>query len=493
MRFPKILNRKSQSIRVPQANAIHINDSESYSQAMAQKLFRYLIDNGIKPAHSYQRVIRHSGPKINLIGLIQPTTELFNKVNGMRTELAILFGLPQSEGVLVGYSRAQIGYNSNIIIEVPKPGQYHSKVSLNNLIKADVGMASIGVDVMNQPKTINYLDDTINNTLICGTSRSGKTTLMKLVSWSLMVGATPHDTKFLFIDAFKAGVKWGAFANTRFSVADVAGDMNKAAQAIDWAFNEMVRRYQNNDLNGYRLYIVIDEFTSFMTSAPKPLVEMVSKIMSLGVECGIRIIAGTQVANSDVLGKDARIRANMTTRICGKVENNSQSNVALGAYNMGAESLQTPGDFILLSEKGRSRIAVPLVNDNVVNRYLGRTVDEFVYVSNLENLSAEGLIGMDQLENSCSPSTAIDCIDEKLLAFCIWARDTEIRKTPMGINRIGDVTRKLKMNKEAGGGYGTDVIRKYVEVADFTLKSRPALAKSLVKDGYIDQLAKAKK
>lgn len=198
--------------------------------------------------------------------------------------------------------------------------------------------------------------------LIAGTTGSGKSVMLNSIIISLLYKSSPDDCKLLLIDPKQ--VEFTPYEGIpHLIVPKVISDLTKATNALQWAVDEMERRFRLirearvRDIEEYNstpdvmtfkkkkmpyIVIIIDEFSDFIMQGKK---EVEDKIIRLGQKAraaGIHIILATQYPTTEYV--TGGIKANFPSRIAFKVASNVNSVVILG--QPGAEKLLGHGDML---------------------------------------------------------------------------------------------------------------------------------------------------
>jgi S-DNA-T family DNA segregation ATPase FtsK/SpoIIIE len=164
----------------------------------------------------------------------------------------------------------------------------------------------------------------------------------------------------------------------------VVTDVNKAAQALNWAVQEMSNRYDLfakknvRDIDSYnnkekedklpKILIVIDELADLMAASPKEVEDSITRLAQLARAAGIHLVIATQRPSVDVI--TGTIKANIPTRIAFSVSSYVDSRTILDTS--GAEKLLGKGD-MLYSPVGYSkfiRVQGSFVSDDDVKKVI---------------------------------------------------------------------------------------------------------------------------
>jgi DNA segregation ATPase FtsK/SpoIIIE-like protein len=97
--------------------------------------------------------------------------------------------------------------------------------------------------------------------------------------------------------------------------------------------------------------------------------DYLARIASNGGEFGLHLVLSTQYPQIRMLGS-AELKRNVTTRLCGRVDDAGAAVNALGIADSGAETLQGYGDFLLKDLNGLSRLTVAHLQEKHVSLLL---------------------------------------------------------------------------------------------------------------------------
>ncbi|WP_019393496.1 FtsK/SpoIIIE domain-containing protein, partial [Priestia filamentosa] len=203
--------------------------------------------------------------------------------------------------------------------------------------------------------------DRTPHTTISGTTRFGKTVMMK-VMMTYLIEHHPWDAQFVIID-LKGGLEFDRYKNLQ-QVKRIASNPIEALYALKQVQKDMKERMDRFKREGWsnivdtplsqRLFVFIDEAAQLMPEKfmekeeKKTLAQcqsILSEIARLGGALGVRLVYGTQYPTSNVL--NGSIKQNADLKVSFRLGSDYASKVALDAY--GAETL--PSDI-----KGRALI-----------------------------------------------------------------------------------------------------------------------------------------
>ncbi|MBG9812313.1 cell division protein FtsK [Bacillus endophyticus] len=231
--------------------------------------------------------------------------------------------------------------------------------------------------------TFHQFDHTPHTT-ISGTTRFGKTVMMK-VMMTYLIEHHPLDVQFIIID-LKGGLEFNQYKNLQ-QVERVASDPIEALYALKKVQKDMKERMERFKREGWsnivdtpisqRLFIFIDEaaqLTSekFMEKEEKKNLaqcqSILSEIARIGGALGIRLVYGTQYPTSNVL--NGSIKQNADLKISFRLGSDYASKVAIDAY--GAETL--PSDIkgrALIKTHEVKEVQVPYLNHEEIWKRIG--------------------------------------------------------------------------------------------------------------------------
>jgi len=203
--------------------------------------------------------------------------------------------------------------------------------------------------------------------LIAGTTGSGKSVCTNSLIISLLYKATPEEVRLIMVDPKM--VELGVYNGIPHLLIPVVTDPKKAAGALQWAVNEMMKRYRlfsevgAKDLASFNNYkrkigeetmpqivVVIDELADLMLVAAREVEESICRIAQMGRASGIHLIIATQRPSADVI--TGLMKANIPSRIAFAVSSSLESRIILD--NVGAEKLVGKGD-MLYAPLGKSK------------------------------------------------------------------------------------------------------------------------------------------
>ncbi len=250
-----------------------------------------------------------------------------------------------------------------------------SKVYNDNASLLTVGL---GKDIAGNPVVADLAK--MPHLLVAGTTGSGKSVGINATILSLLYKADPNQVRLILIDPKM--LELSIYEGIPHLLAPVVTDMRQAGHALNWAVNEMERRYKLMSKLGVRnlagfnqkiadaakkeekipnpfsltpdapepleklptIVIIIDELADLMMVVGKKVEELIARIAQKARAAGIHLILATQRPSVDVI--TGLIKANVPTRIAFQVSSKIDSRTILD--QQGAEALLGMGDMLYM-------------------------------------------------------------------------------------------------------------------------------------------------
>ncbi len=303
--------------------------------------------------NQHYRPAGYNASRVLSLRLIGCNPAYLPKIKAMQNRLSFWAGLTDDYRVRVGHDA------HSVIIEIPKPKRFWKRITLEDLEQRRYihrgAIATLGLGLQDDPKRINFSDEAMAHVLISGQTRSGKTNSQKLIAWNLAHNTAPQDSKLLIFDVAKRGYKWSDFDNVAHLAHPVVTQINEADRVLAWLSVEIERRADQRRIEP-DLFVLIDELKA-LTDDSNVATGYLSRVASVGGEFGLHLILATQYPQIQMLGS-AELKRNVTTRLCGTVDDAQAAQNALGIADSGAEILGGYGDFLLKDFEGLSRLTV---------------------------------------------------------------------------------------------------------------------------------------
>lgn len=198
--------------------------------------------------------------------------------------------------------------------------------------------------------------------IIAGATGSGKSVCTNSIIMSILYHANPDEVKLILIDP--KIVEFRVYDGIPHLLIPVVTDPKKAAGALNWAVQEMLKRYDIFAEHGVRnlgefnamcrnnpeltrmpqIVICIDELAELMMTASKEVEDAVCRLAQLARAAGMHLIIATQRPTTNII--TGLIKANIPSRIALSVKAQIDSRVILDTG--GAETLLGNGDMLYL-------------------------------------------------------------------------------------------------------------------------------------------------
>lgn len=419
----------------------------------------------------------------------EPGTKL-SKISGLSTDIAMRL-------------RAD-----NVRIIAPIPGKGCVGVEIPNEIRETVYLKEIladekftnarskltmalGKDIEGFPVVADLAK--MPHLLVAGTTGSGKSVSVNAMITSVLCSASPDDVRLILIDPKQ--LEFALYEDIPHLLLPVVTDPMKAATALQWAVQEMERRYgmmkelRVRNIEGYNqkmeqlqaevrrggassfaqrmlseededgrprhrhmpfIIVVVDEFADLMMAAGKDVEIAVARIAQKARAAGIHCILATQRPSVDVL--TGTIKSNFPTRMSFRLISGTDSRTVIDTQ--GAENLLGMGD-MLYRPPGSSDLV----------RVHGAFVDEVEIERVVEFLKEqreadydESILSGELSSSEDDPDDRLDTKYEEALDVCIQAGFASIsmiqRRLGIGYNRAANIVEEMERRGVVGPSSG---------------------------------------
>lgn len=356
----------------------------------AAKLVRVLGSFNVKtkivgvsrgPTITRYELLPEAGTRVRSIANLVDDIALNLATTGVRIEAPIPG--KAAVGIEVPNKVAETVYLRSLI-DTKEFSENASKIS--TALGKNVGGEPVFMDIKKMP-----------HLLIAGATGMGKSVCINCLLVSMLYKASPDEVKLMLIDPKK--VEFNIYNGLPHLLVPVVSDPKKAAGSLNWAVNEMERRFGLIEAVGVRdiasyneitkndpdyeympqIVIVIDELADLMSTAPDDVETSIARLAAKARAAGMHLIIGTQRPSVDVI--TGVIKANIPSRIACTVASQVDSRTIID--RSGAENLIGRGD-MLYSPVGASkpiRVQGAFVSD--------KEVDDVVSFIKAQNLSSE--------------------------------------------------------------------------------------------------------
>ena len=292
---------------------------------------------------------------------IQPAAGIkVSKITGLADDIALSLA---AQGVRI---EAPIPGKPAIGIEVPN--SHKDTVSLREILESDSFRSSrsklafaVGGDIAGNAVVGDIAR--LPHMIIAGATGSGKSVCTNSIIMSILYHATPEEVKLILIDP--KIVEFTVYEGIPHLLIPVVTDPKKAAGALNWAVQEMQRRYnlfaENSvrDLGDYnaaaaqpgsglepmpQIVVIIDELADLMMTTSKEVEDSICRLAQKARAAGMHLIIATQRPTTDII--TGLIKANIPSRIALSVMSQVDSRTILDTG--GAEKLLGHGDMLYL-------------------------------------------------------------------------------------------------------------------------------------------------
>ena len=269
-----------------------------------------------------------------------------------------------------------------------------SKSKLTVGLGIDIGGKAIFADLAKMP-----------HLLVAGATGSGKSVCINTLITSILFKAKPDEVKFILIDP--KVVELSNYNDIPHMMVPVVTDARKAASVLNWAVQEMEKRYAKFANQGVRdmarynkampddkmpaIVIIIDELADLMMVAPHDVEDAICRLAQKARAAGIHLVLATQRPSVDVI--TGIIKANIPSRISFAVSSQIDSRTILDMS--GAEKLLGKGDMLFapIGAPKPLRVQGAFVSDEEVERLI-----EFIKSQGQETETNEEIIAFAEQE-----------------------------------------------------------------------------------------------
>ncbi len=324
------------------------------------------------------------GPSVTRYELELDQGVRLNKLTNLADDIALSLG---ASGVRIAPIPDQIS-----LVGIEVPNKTVSPVSIRSVLSSRAFTRStskvsfaVGKDIGGECIVGNIAK--MPHMLIAGTTGSGKSVCTNSLIVSLLYKAKPDEVRLIMVDPKM--VELGIYNGIPHLLIPVVTDARKAAGALQWAVNEMMRRYSKfaeqgvRDLESYnrvaarienlevmpQVVVIIDELADLMLVAAKEVEESICRVAQMGRASGMHLVIATQRPSSDVI--TGLMKANIPSRIAFAVASSLESRIILD--QAGAEKLVGRGDMLYfpLGSGKPMRIQGCLITDQEVADVVG--------------------------------------------------------------------------------------------------------------------------
>lgn len=282
------------------------------------------------------------------------------------------------------------------------------------------GKAAVGIEIPNKETTAVYLREVIEDSkfqrstskisvalgkdisgeaiigdlskmphvLIAGATGSGKSVCINSLIISILYKYDPEHVRLLMVDP--KVVELNVYNGIPHLLIPVVTDPKKAAGALNWAVNEMTRRYQSfaeygvRNIEGFNelakknkelqslpyIVVIVDELADLMMVSANEVEDYIARLAQMARAAGMHLVIATQRPSVDVI--TGVIKANIPSRISFAVSSAIDSRTILDSG--GAEKLLGKGDMLYypVGEQKPKRIQGAFISEEEVEAIVSR-------------------------------------------------------------------------------------------------------------------------
>lgn len=300
------------------------------------------------------------------------------------------------------------------------------------------------------------------HTLIAGATGSGKSVCINSLIISILYKYSPDEVKLLMVDP--KVVELNVYNGIPHLLIPVVTDPKKAAAALNWAVNEMNKRYNLFAENGVRnidsynallekgkiesklpyIIIIVDELADLMMVCANDVEDYIGRLAQMARAAGMHLVIATQRPSVDVI--TGVIKANIPSRISFAVSSQVDSRTILDSA--GAEKLLGKGDMLYypVGEAKPLRVQGCFISEEEVEsviQFIKKDSNEVTYEEDIIdhiNNEAGGKYIEDGEETDDLLSEAVDIVVEFQQASTSFLQ----RRLRIGFNRASRIMDQLE-------------------------------------------------
>ncbi|MDY3296418.1 FtsK/SpoIIIE family DNA translocase [Selenomonas sp.] len=318
------------------------------------------------------------GPAVTRYELEPAPGVKVSKITGLADDLALSLAasavriepIPGKAAIGIEVPNKELeGVRLREVLENPQFEKAKSKLTCG--LGMDIGGQPIFADLGKMP-----------HLLVAGATGSGKSVCINTLITSILFKAKPDEVKFILIDPKM--VELSNYNGIPHLMVPVVTEAKKAASVLNWAVQEMEKRYARFAEHNVRnmatyndhfpetkmpaIVIIIDELADLMMVAPHDVEDAICRLAQKARAAGIHMVLATQRPSVDVI--TGIIKANIPSRISFAVSSQIDSRTILDAS--GAEKLLGKGDMLFYpvgAAKPR-RVQGAFISDEEVEKLL---------------------------------------------------------------------------------------------------------------------------
>jgi S-DNA-T family DNA segregation ATPase FtsK/SpoIIIE len=437
----------------------------------AEVLLQKLADFGVRG-----RVVEIGpGPVITRFEFEPASGVKLNKIMNLADDLAL---------ALKAHSVRIAPIPGKSVVGIELPNKKRKTVSFREIVARDEFLQSRSLLTIGLGKDIGggtVINDLARmpHLLVAGTTGSGKSVFVNTVICSILFKATPDQVRFLMIDPKR--LELFPYNGIPHLLHPVVVNPKKAAVALQWAVEEMERRYRvlaekgTRDIVQYNkkierereawkpgsteeeppalmpyIVVVIDELADLMMIAARDVEQFIARLAQMARASGIHLLIATQRPSVDIL--TGVIKANFPSRISFNVSSKVDSRTILD--KMGAEKLLGMGDMLFIppGTSRLQRIHGAFISEQEITR-----VTEFIK-DQAQPSYDETILAARAVESAVEEEDDYDELYDKAVALVTETRQASIsnlqRRMRIGYNRAARMIERMERDGVVGQSDG---------------------------------------
>ena len=397
------------------------------------------------------------GPSVTRFELQPAEGVRVNRITSLADDIAMTLAATavRIEAPIPGKSAVGIEIPNKDVSSVLLREVLQSKEFQNHPSKIAVGL---GKDI--EGNVIVQDIEKLTHLLIAGATGSGKSVCINTIVCSILYKADPNEVKLLMVDP--KVVELEVYNGIPHLLIPVVTDPRRAAGALNWAVQEMERRYGEfakyhvRNIKGFnkemdavggrkmeQIVIIIDELADLMTVASREVETAIQRLAQKARAAGMHLILATQRPSVNVV--TGVIKANIPSRLSFAVASVVDSRTILDMG--GAEKLLGKGDMLLLPAGASkpTRIQGCFVDDKEVEKIVEfvKTESESIYMQDI----IDQMNHADQSTEAEDPGDADDLLPQAI-EFVVEAGEASTssiqRKFKVGYSRAGRIVDQME-------------------------------------------------
>lgn len=297
------------------------------------------------PTVTLFKLIPHVGVKVSKIASLADDIARYLGVSGSAVRVIPTIPGTHDIGIEVpNSSRQMVSFKSLV------PSLLIKKLSLPFSLGKTITGETVEIDIAKTP-----------HLLIAGATGSGKSVCVNSMIASLLYKKGPGDVRMIMVDP--KVVELQMYNGIPHLLTPVITEPKKAIKALDFAIEEMERRYRIleglhvRNIIGYNeklkeekikreklpyILIIVDEFADLMMVVGKELEARIARLAAKARAVGIHLVLATQRPSTDVV--TGTLKNNLPSRIAFRVPSGIDSRTIIDVF--GAEKLLGNGDML---------------------------------------------------------------------------------------------------------------------------------------------------